>query len=553
MTVSSEGVKLSGIENTFQYLSAVTDNIISGCGLNLGTQGGYPHHDETHYIKYAGSLDQAIWNTSGMVLELSAATVQLSGDTYQLINELSAGTVQNIKEIYSAITELSGNVVETINSSLTIFSGIVEEYVTEALSGINFDEIYEYIDSADTIIHERIDDIELIVASALNDLNRRVKENKQAIEESSGDILNLSAATVNISGDVTNLSAVTVNNTTNINNLSGAVMSISALTDGVLTLTLNETEQGKYSPSADTTINLVVTGEVVPLTGYKISSGSTEEELVITSADTVNEAFGKLQKQIYDDELVIAAAFNDLDERIIEINNKISAITVVGSAETALSATTSLSAITSLSAVTALSAVTSLSAITAVSAKTADSATTALSAITSLSAQTSLSAITSLSAQTSLSALTALSAKTAEKLDHDVNISLSGECYGSAVTNFSGNVLNIPTFKKFTTANSLSNLDFAEFLTVITTGANGTLSVAANGNLPKLPTGGVKEAHVIISNTASTGITITVNSSDSRLKVTGDNEILIDPNNFGELNALITYNGSTYTIYIITT
>ena len=97
----------------------------------------------------------------------------------------------------------------------------------------------------------------------------------------------------------------------------------------------------------------------------------------------------------------------------------------------------------------------------------------------------------------------------------------------------------------------MANLDFHEFLTIISTGANGTLSVASTG-LPTLPANGVREAHVLIQNTSSSNIAITV-TVDSRIKVTGGNVIFIEANGIGELNALITYNGSAYTIYIITT
>jgi hypothetical protein len=99
-------------------------------------------------------------------------------------------------------------------------------------------------------------------------------------------------------------------------------MSISAKTSGVLTLNLNSVEQGKYSPSASTSIDVRVTGANVPLSGYQIASGTTLEELIVESGDTVNEAFGKVQKQIYDNELVVAGAFNDINDRILELSGR---------------------------------------------------------------------------------------------------------------------------------------------------------------------------------------------------------------------------------------
>ena len=101
-----------------------------------------------------------------------------------------------------------------------------------------------------------------------------------------------------------------------VTDIKDAVDSISAKTNGTLTLNLNGTQQGIYSPSASTTIDVNVTGADVLLTGYEIACGTTEEELVITSADTTNSAFGKVQKQIYDNEMITAAALNDLNDAI---------------------------------------------------------------------------------------------------------------------------------------------------------------------------------------------------------------------------------------------
>jgi hypothetical protein len=154
------------------------------------------------------------------------------------------------------------------------------------------------------------------------------------------------------------------------------------------------------------------------------------------------------------------------------------------------------------------------------------SITSVYSSSTSFSAVTSTSARTSLSATTSLSARTALSATTAKNLD-----------------------------LRYTTANTLANLNFREFLTIATITANTTLSIAST-NLPTLPTNGVAQRHVIIENTGSSNVVVTI-ATDSRVKITPNNanfnQFAIDAGGRGELNVLITYNGSAYTIYVITT
>ena len=91
----------------------------------------------------------------------------------------------------------------------------------------------------------------------------------------------------------------------------------------MLEIDVNGTPFGQYCPSADTTIDLTIatTGAEVLLTGYQIASGHTEQELMVVSSDTVNEAFGKLQKQNYDNEFAISTSLNDLNSRVVGLEN----------------------------------------------------------------------------------------------------------------------------------------------------------------------------------------------------------------------------------------
>ena len=108
---------------------------------------------------------------------------------------------------------------------------------------------------------------------------------------------------------------------------------------------------------------------------------------------------------------------------------------------------------------------------------------------------------------------------------------------------------------KYTTSNALANLTLSEFLTIATITANTTLSFASTG-LPTLPANGVAQRHIIIENTGSSDVVVTI-ANDSRVKITPNNanfnQFAIDAGGRGELNVLITYNGSAYTIYVITT
>ena len=78
-------------------------------------------------------------------------------------------------------------------------------------------------------------------------------------------------------------------------------------------------------------------------------------------------------------------------------------------------------------------------------------------------------------------------------------------------------------------------------------------TTVAGSGLPDMPANGVREAHVIIENTANAIALVQLDSTDTRLKLTSGDEIYIEPNGIGELNAMITYDGTNYTIYVITT
>lgn len=662
-------------------ISAVTTNIISATGLNIGAQGTYPGHDDTNYIKYAGSLDQAdvlldaaIGNLSGVVADmgdmseieaklnnLSSATESFSSATHNAIMELSARTFDP-SEIYeyidrkdaeeaSARTEADEDLQEQIDEIVEHMTG---EFIPldnyEIATGSTMEELE--VNSGDTVneafgkIQKQILDNEEAVAASLNDLNDRIEELSGATEQSVSDLWD-------------------------------AINATSAATNGVLTLSVNGTEQGKYCPSADTAINLEViqevTGADVLLTGYEIASGRGED-LQVLDTDNVNEAFGKIQKQIIDNELVISSAFNDVNNRLNEVSgnvadmeekideiegNMITGVSIDGvlqpvvgnvvnleidvpvvanffdyaaydsndkniyfkhggsggtivstidatdfikdgmvdnvvigvptagthSGETCLIITFNTDAgkeaieipvadifdpatLNELSA----SVISNQNKIAAVSGDVIALSAAVVGDVANLDALSAsvvnnrndidllsgtildnelvvASALNDLNDR--IEELSGATGGDASKLDHNVTLNIAGESYGSASTNFQGNTVDINTYKKFETAATMTNLTLSEFLTVVSVAADTTVTFAASG-LPVLPAGGLKEAHIIVENTGSSNVAITV-ASDARVKCTGGNVFTIPGNDIGELNALITYDGSAYTIYVITT
>lgn len=75
------------------------------------------------------AIDEAWDSAHTEIQELSAATIQLSGDVVTYVNELSAGTLQLSADTYNTINSLSGVVTEfssTTNTKISELSGIVE-------------------------------------------------------------------------------------------------------------------------------------------------------------------------------------------------------------------------------------------------------------------------------------------------------------------------------------------------------------------------------------------------------------------------------------------
>ena len=344
--------------NSVKALSGVTDNILAGTGLNTLEPGEYPSHEGTKYINSATNLDQAdvlldlaLQALSGvvadmeggseaeeMVRRLSAVTREFSATTDTRINELCAWT-ETIDEVTAGALNDLNNRVATIETHFTGEYMPLTNY--EMASGLTEDELL--IDEGDSVneafgkVQKQILDNEEVTAAGLNDLNNRLLRAEEEIAHNtgvtalSGAVMDLSAGTVSELGE---LNDKVDDLTDNIDELNGNIDSLSSFTQflsahslGMLTVNLNGVEQGKYCPSASTTLNLEaiqeVTGADVLLTGYELATGTSEEELVVVPTDNVNEAFGKIQKQIYDDEAVVAGALNDLSGHIATLEETV--------------------------------------------------------------------------------------------------------------------------------------------------------------------------------------------------------------------------------------
>ena len=324
------GVSVNGtlaeVNSNVAYLDVPAPEMILGSGY---TYSGISYVNSSTTIADAYSaltseliddekvISAALNDLNGRVNELSSSTAAL--DYIQANEEVTAAALNELNNRVSTVeTHMTGDYIPITGYMLA--SGSTEEELTLTEE----DTVNEALGK----LQKQMLDNEEAIAGGLNDLNERVEANAAAIAQNTG--------VTALSGAVRSLSAATYygignlwdefryyTETATTQELSATVMSISAKTSGVLTINANGVQQGRYSPSANTTIDLQiiqeVTGADVLLTGYELASGTTEEELAIVATDTVNEAFGKIQKQNYDNEAVVAGALNDLDERIHDL------------------------------------------------------------------------------------------------------------------------------------------------------------------------------------------------------------------------------------------
>ena len=90
---------------------------------------------------------------------------------------------------------------------------------------------------------------------------------------------------------------------------------------------------------------------------------------------------------------------------------------------------------------------------------------------------------------------------------------------------------------------------------ITATGVSGgySFNIATSG-LPEMNGGDVVEASVILKN-SSPSVTVfgEFDTTDTRIKLIGNSTFGIQPNSFFEASVTITYDGTGYTFYIITT
>lgn len=517
--------------------------IVSG---GLQTLSGVVIENEYVVAQAFNDLNDRMINVSGSVTELELTTI--TGVTVDGVVQPISGNVAYLSMSIPTVNDFFDGVEYDSNSKRINFyngqtikdyvdatdfikDGMLDNVSVQELSGETYLSFIFNTDSGKETINIRVSDFAALyeAGSGITITNNQELEIKLANKGDTnflkldGDGLYLTGvnaaiqtAASGINDNLGALSASVITNKTNISNVSGAVVANETNISNVSgTAVANATNISNLSGSVVTNQGNItnMSGAVINnLANINYVSGVVavnEERLEALSGAVVTneENIGILSARVVTDEYVTAQALNDLNSRMLEVS-----ATVIDNSLDIEEVTNNL----------------------------------AENYYTKTAVNNLISAYTPSSAQT------ALSAQTAGKLDHNVAFNLSGECYGSVTTDFAGNAVNIGTYKRFVTTADTTNLTLSEFLTVVSISSDETLTITnLDQFLPQLPAGAVKEAHIIIQNTGSTTVTVTI-GIDGRVKTTGGNAFSIAAGEIGEVNVLITYNGNAYTFYVIT-
>ena len=272
---------------------------------------------------------------TGASLYLGEIAVQHTQDDPALWIKVGSAETSTEYEKFIGLTEITNifNMSHILGSGYT-YSGL--PYVNSATT---------IADAYSALTKELIED-ELVMATALNDLNDRIPEPV--------DLEPLSASVVTNGENIEIISAWVEDNeivtAAALNDLNNRITELSGST-GDNTEILEYVQENEEAVAGALnnlnerlgTVETQMTGDYIPITGYMTATGTTEEELTLTDEDTVNEAFGKLQKQMLDNEEAIAAGLNDLNTRLNNVDNIIAhntGITQLSGAVRSLSAVT---------------------------------------------------------------------------------------------------------------------------------------------------------------------------------------------------------------------
>ena len=195
----------------------------------------------------------------------------------------------------TSVNGATGDVELELSSNYTMATAINDDLYLS--SGNTYEEAFGKIE-------KRIDDNEYVISSALNDLNDQINNISYPVNSVNGQ-----------TGDVTvNVPVTSVDGQTGAVTIVHPVTSVDGQT-GAVTIT-----------HPVTSVN-GATGDVeLELSSNYVMATAINDDLELGAGDTYEEAFGKLEKAIIDNELIVSSAINDLNNQINDISYPVTSV-----------------------------------------------------------------------------------------------------------------------------------------------------------------------------------------------------------------------------------
>ena len=267
--------------------------------------------------EFKGDVKIVYPDSSSQTVSLREVMVDNEMTISAALNDLSA-KVNDQKKTVDSNSTIIGNISAKVNELLPLSGGTVSGETTFT-KDTTFDNIklkYPKTDSEAVSLRDVMLENEKVTAAALNDLNERVNDHKSDIDAiKTKEYLPLSGGTVSGITTFTNDVKIAYPDS---GSTPVSLRKVMFENEKVTAAALNDLNERVNDHKSD--IDAIKTKECLPLSGGTVSGITTFTNDVKIAYPDSGSTPVSLRKVMFDNEEVIAAALNDLNDKVANIN-----------------------------------------------------------------------------------------------------------------------------------------------------------------------------------------------------------------------------------------